>query len=309
MGLPVAELNYVFNTYGPQGYWGLMRLATSKEYQNASDEEVFNAFVQCPTPTTSYFFRDISLRVTAEEVAPHIAPPDRPLEVRHVGGGRGKEAYSVGALLAGNGISFNSTSIDVNGDLLPPPGSIPTFSYHQDPAAHFNNKEAADRYVRPFFSVEQVNPKKGNSSRVTHVVTPKALLANHVGFEQHDLLTNPLSDSADIVLAQNIMYHYPWKTRDILLQHALGGMTKGVVVFEVSNNHKSIPDYKDWLASLDRFGLAPYKQLQGRASLAVLERIFSYDANDTDLALTNKKKHARPKVAGRKSRLQNTFDG
>lgn len=295
MGIPVAELNYIFDTYGHPGYWGLVQLATSEAYQNASDDDVFNAFIQHPTPTTSYFFREDSLRVVAETVAPRIAPTGRPLEVRHVGGGRGQEAYSFGALLAGNDIAFNSTSVDVNPDLLPTPGTVPTFTYHLDPAAHLNNKAAAQKYVRPFFTVQQVDPKTEKSPRVTHLVTPKAPLTKYVEFVQHDLIAGPPPGNPDIVLAHNIMYHYPWNTRDTLLQHALGGMTKGVVALEASGNHKPVRDYKDWIASLERFGLTPCRQLRGIASLALRQRIFSYDAAKVAQPLRTRKNTLGPK--------------
>lgn len=290
----MSELNYILRTYGSAGYWGVVQLATSEEYRDATDQEVYAAFVNRPTPTKSYFFRDPSLQVIAEKVAPEIAPPDRPLEVRHVGGGRGQEAYSFGALLAGNNISFTSTSIDVNPDVQPPTGKVPSFVYPQDPAAHFNNRAAARCYVRPFFFVEQIE-SKSSRSRATHRVTPKPALARHVRFLQHDLLDGPPPGTPDIVFARNIMYHYPWDTRDELLKHALGGMTTGIVALETIDNHKPVIGYKDWIVGLDRFGLTPCRQLRGMASLAIKQRVFNYDATKAIQPLRTRKNTLGPK--------------
>lgn len=65
------------------------------------------------------------------------------------------------------------------------------------------------------------------------IICPTERVREHVNFSRHDIIDKPLSGKFDIIMMNNVLPHYPPRTREMILRNALASLKpRGFLVLE-----------------------------------------------------------------------------
>jgi chemotaxis methyl-accepting protein methylase len=257
---PVKVDDAIAQTYGWQALDDFHYLRHG--YPNLSDSEAWLRFMAEPKPTHTAFFREFAMTVFAEELAAGMQESlARPLEIAEVGCGTGEESWTLAALLEANSIEGHVHAFDVNERAIARARKRgPYEDGYGTTLEHSIGKLRSARYL-PFFE------------RTGGYVVPIPVISNRVDFQQLDIITNSLQpQSYDVVVANNLLWHYPESTREQMLKNMLNGLREGgLFIFEGTMPNGQYPrDYPNWASSLNRYSLQPHPSIGTWLSSRVL---------------------------------------
>jgi chemotaxis methyl-accepting protein methylase len=169
---------------------------------------------------------------------------DTPLHITEVGPSTGEETWSLAAALAAQGLSYFIHAYEANRSLL----RVARGATYEEDHAGLNfacrNKGYSPDCTRYFDAVGWHR----------FLIQPSVALRANARFYHHNALVDGLPpNNSDIVIANNVLYHYGPDERDQFFgEMVAAGRDGAVILFE---NAKSI---EDWTAELpDRFPVEP----------------------------------------------------
>lgn len=226
--------------YGSNGM-EIFEWSVRNEDSSFGPEQIIERHIDQPTPLFTRFFREPNIRRFATGYAPELAEDGRELRVAQIGCSTGEETWSMAAMLTHRQIPFRIVAGDISTPALEQAKKPYEMSTHE-----FERQTRNYEYCRRYFNVTGC------------AVKPHAKLSKSVSFRTHNALTTPLeSGEYDAVVMNNVLWHYPWETRNVMLANALRGLKEGgYFLFEGRTSESDQnPDYREWTRRLNEFGL------------------------------------------------------
>lgn len=230
----------VRSVYGDNGLGWLNQAA---KYSYRKPEQVVAEYVGEPTPLTTSFFRDGNLKRLAEHyegrMRSEINPFNGTLRIGQVGCSTSQETLSLAALLTQYRVPFTIDAMDISARALNR-ASQP----HQKPPSYHSDSWYFEKYF--------ITSEDGQT------IVPSAELTEHIRYKQLDIIQTSLPAGAyDAIVMNNVLWHYPRPTRNVMLANALAGLREeGHFLIEGSTRDtRQNPDYYPWLQTLREYGL------------------------------------------------------
>lgn len=258
----------VFEIYGKAGLEEFNELY--KNHPEWTLEQVLKEFESQPVNPQTYFFRSGNLEIIAEQIAPQIEVKEneQTIKILEVGCSTGEESYSLGVdMLKAGQNNFHITAIDVSSKLLEvaekgeyrlnglqnPDGNFSFFStkpkqeYFDQGYFEVGGKRwIKRRYVGPSISeVKKMGYFDSEGNKIKDlpdswyeeieqpIIQPTAKVKENIDFKQHDIIDGPIDGKFDIILMNNVLLHYPEKTREKILDNVLKSLNpEGFLVLE-----------------------------------------------------------------------------
>jgi chemotaxis protein methyltransferase CheR len=151
------------------------------------------------TVNVTEMFRDPGFwRTLREKIIPQLIKKDRPLKIWHAGCSSGEEVYSMAILLHEMRITGNVEILATDLD----PKVLEKAKAGTFPLKHLEVNE------RNYSKLETGNPLSTwfQSVKGTALLDPRLL--KNVTFLKHDLVTDAISDTFDLILCRNVMIYF-----------------------------------------------------------------------------------------------------
>ncbi len=183
-------------------------------------EQAVRGYEQDPTHHQTDFFRIQNLEAVAKYLVPKIEKKSgEPVDILDVGCSSGEEPYSLAIHLLDQGIkNFSIRGIDVTPEIIEEAreGKY-EISFHHSKVTH-------EMFDRNYF-VDTGERTRGMYSRTVASVGPE--LRERVSFDQCDILEAPYAGKFDVIVVNNVLIHYPAKSLDKIVSHALSSLRPG----------------------------------------------------------------------------------
>ncbi len=245
------------------GWYSLSRIALEHEYgEEKSFPMILANYEAMPTPVKTYFFRETSLRVLAEDLAGEYQfAVSRPLRIAEIGCSDAEETWSIAAYMKGNGVEDQIDGFDISEEELALAREAGPYTLGRSASGLavdkriiksdlINSGADPDRYL-PYFHENDEGVSPDNQ--------PVAM----ADFHNLNIITEKLDAATyDVATCFNLIMHYKGDVRERIIANILHGLRPGgIFIFDgpagrVSGTSK---EYKDWVeAGFERFGLYPH---------------------------------------------------
>ncbi|MEI7989616.1 MAG: CheR family methyltransferase [Chloroflexota bacterium] len=194
------------------------------EYPDASQEEIVKRLEGEPTCDFSFFLREQNIRAI-----PMILESEKykDLHILSVGCGSGPEPFEMAMRLQTSGfLKFFITGLDAKQKSITDANSG-TFT-QKDDAFLIHDRS---RYL---IEMEEAGllgstSKRDASGKVDRTYSLNPQIADKLKFERYDIIDKPFvaKSKFDLIVCNNVLYHYPVGTRELMLQHILESMADG----------------------------------------------------------------------------------
>lgn len=257
-------------------------------------EQALKEFEKEPTHGQTYFFRYYNLKATAKDLVARLKKKEgEVVEILDVGCSTGEEAYSLAAHILENGHkSFRIDGIDVSPKKIQEAqigeyklwlesvneiGKSMLDSSHleqgQIQKGYFvDNGKRWERRVSSYkYSLKELFEMKKRGEELPQdrwnevsslVIEPGKIMKDRVVFQIHDIIDGPPPGKYDIVVMNNVLLHYPEKTREMMLRNALASLRPGgflvleCALFPLPNEERWRGPYNEWRREFaERFSL------------------------------------------------------
>lgn len=279
----------IFEVYGKSGLEYFNTLY--KERPEWTLEEVVKHFEAHPVSEQTKFFRTNNLTTIARELVPRLESLERgqPIKILEIGSSSGEESYSLATrMLEAGHADFQITAADVNPDMVKtattgeyklwkPIASVDTGSsglqkehfadgYFEDSGKTWKQKtyigppigqlihdpQYVDQQTKRLIDRKRL-PEEWYTSDDLPIIQPTQKVKDHIRFTVHDLINSPVDGKFSIALMNNVLLHYPEKTREQMLRNALASLKPGgFLVLE----HQMVPindAEQEWLDPYNRW--------------------------------------------------------
>jgi chemotaxis methyl-accepting protein methylase len=247
---------------------------------NWTPEQAIINFEHSPVNPQTYFFRSNNLKTIAEQISEMVEKQEKEKQIKilQVGCSSGEESYSLAThMLEAGRDDFYITGIDVNADFLQRAenGEYNIYTTVDNVEAgwsklkreHFENGYFEDsgktwtkkEYIGPRASEVRAMGYWKNGKRVKEfpgswwkgielpVVRPTKRVREKVTFDLHDIIDEPVAGEYNIALINNVLNHYPERTREQILENVLKSLKAGgYLVLEHTMSPMS-DEEREWL--------------------------------------------------------------
>lgn len=220
-------------------------------------EQVVRNFSEQVTTGQTDFFREKNLFRIAEGAMPLLERerPNQPVRILEIGSSTGEESYSLAAAILQRGYTnFTITAIDTN------PRNLAVAQ-----AAEYKLGYSWEYIAESGIDIPREFTEAGliiNSGKVWRrrseyhelaVVSPSNSVKEKVTFQQHDILDGPVKNKYDLALINNVLMHYPNRSRDIIVRNVLASLRQGGVITLEWGMFHARPNEPDTMKSYDRW--------------------------------------------------------
>jgi chemotaxis methyl-accepting protein methylase len=261
--LPDSQIDQaVYDIWGPVGLEVFNEL--HEAHPDWSQEELLLHYQERGTNPQTYFFREGNVKAFGTAVLPYLEAqrPGQTVRALEVGCSTGEESYSLAtsALMAGHH-NFHIDAIDVNSDSI---STAKTGAYalgrplervmDEKLSTNMSREYIEDGYFVVTPQTKQRRRLIGTASdmrakgyitrddsgniintippeyyRVEElpIIEPSPQVRENVRFATHDIIDHPVDGQYDVVIANNVLSHFPEATRNRVMHNMLASLRPG----------------------------------------------------------------------------------
>jgi chemotaxis methyl-accepting protein methylase len=219
----------VYDLYGIWGY-RLLNMVTEAHPEAPLEtriQKVGEHFVN----TQTALFRETNIMSIAESVVPllRMEKPEGTLSILEVGCSSGEESYSLSASMLGEGHDdFHIIATDVNPRQL-----------ELAEKGEYKGDEVFERMLESSHRIPNRLIQAGyfidtgktwsvvKDGRPLAILSPSGTVKEKISFVQHDIVSSPIGSDFDLALVNNVLMHYPDKTRDVIMRNVISSLRPG----------------------------------------------------------------------------------